>query len=105
MKKEEMENIINIVREKIGEENSGMIADELVTIISDNNSLNQSIEEKDKKINLLKQDKENLLEVNGNLFQRLGIGEETEKEDKEEKENNPHDFNFKSAFNEKGEFI
>ncbi len=41
-----------------------MIADELVTIISDNNTVNQTLQDKDETIKKLNQDKENLLSVN-----------------------------------------
>lgn len=64
MKKEEMENLINNVREKIGDEMSGTIADDLALLMTDNVNVNSLIKEKDSEITKLKKDKENLISVN-----------------------------------------
>lgn len=64
MKKEEMENLINNVREKIGDEMSGTIADDLALLMTDNVNVNSLIKEKDTEITKLKKDKENLISVN-----------------------------------------
>lgn len=64
MKKEEMENLINNVREKIGDEMSGTIADDLALLMTDNSNINSLIKEKDNEITKLKKDKENLISVN-----------------------------------------
>ena len=43
MKKEELENLINSMQEKIGEDASGLIADDLGTLITDNTKMNSEI--------------------------------------------------------------
>lgn len=105
MKKDEMDNLINNVRTKLGEENAGLIADDLATLMTDNTTVNTIILQKDNEINKLKQDKENLISVNGNLLQQVGFPQKEDEKEEEKPKNNPHDFDFKKAFNEKGEFI
>lgn len=106
MKNEEMEKLINSVNEKLGQEASGLIADDLCLLITDNKNTNSIIDKKDNEIKNLKQDKENLINVNGNLLQQIAFedNETTELKEKE-KEEIIKDFDFKNAFNDKGEFI
>ena len=46
MKKEDLENWINDVKEKIGEDNASKIADNLGNLITDNSMVNEQIEKK-----------------------------------------------------------
>ena len=120
MKNEEMEKLINSVNEKLGQEASGLIADDLCLLITDNKNTNSIIDKKDNDIRTLckavklhhsvyyyhKTNKENLINVNGNLLQQIAFedNETTELKEKE-KEEIIKDFDFKNAFNDKGEFI
>lgn len=105
MKQEEMQNLINSMREKLGEESAGKIADDLGTLITDNTAMNNSIETRDNAIKTLKQDKENLLAVNGNLLQQVAVGETNFPNNKrEEKKEEQKHYSFKNAFDEKGNF-
>lgn len=99
MKNQDYENIINGIRTKVGDEMSALIADDLTTLISDNSNMNSQIENKDKEIDKLKSDKENLIKANGNLFQQITMGEE--KNEKEE----PEEFSFYDMFDDNGNFI
>lgn len=84
-----------------GEENASLIGDDLATILSDNANMVSELETRDNTINTLKQDKENLITANGNLFKQvsLGIEETPTQEDK-------HDpFDFRDAFDKNGNFI
>lgn len=107
MQTDKFNELINGVREKLGEENTSLIADDLAILISDNAQVNSELEEKESKIEKLGKDKENLIKVNGNLLQQV-TDDKIENDDinfnkSEEKENKP--FSFKAQFNEKGEFI
>lgn len=105
MKNEEMQKFTNTLREKLGEENSALIADDLGTLITDTSNMNSMLEKQTSTINELKADKENLIKVNGNLLQQVSMGEDftPNNSKKEEKEKEP--FSFKSVFDEKGNFI
>lgn len=104
MKKEDFEKLINNMQEKLGKENSGLIADDIGTLITDNNSMLAEREKQENEINKLKQDKENLITTNGNLLQQISMGEDNTKK-KEQKEEQPKKFSFKSCFDERGNFI
>ena len=102
MKKEDFEKLTNNMQEKLGKENSGLIADDLGTLITDNNAMLLEIENKNKEIEKLKADKETLITTNGNLLQQVAMGleEKTKTEDNKPKEK----FSFQSCFDEKGNF-
>ena len=103
MKEKEFEKSIKDMKEKLGEENSGLILDDLGLLITDNSAMNKTLKEKEAQIEQLKKDKENLLNVNANLFQQVSIGEE-EDETKNKEDQKPTPFDFRSAFDEKGNF-
>lgn len=100
MKNEDYENLINGIRTKVGDEMSALIADDLTTLISDNSSMNNEIASKNSEIDKLKNDKENLIKANGNLFQQITMGEEKNKKEEPEEE-----FSFYDMFDENGNFI
>lgn len=57
---------------------------------------------KDNEITKLKQTNENLLKVNANLFQQVGVEDNTVKN--KNNETNEKKFSLKDAFDEKGNF-
>ena len=109
MQTDKFNQIIDGVKEKLGEEATALISDDLAILISDNTQTNKDLEDRDKQINTLKQDKENLIKTNGNLLQQVSVGKEEDfsfnqnkqKENEEKKE----PFSFRKQFDEKGNFI
>lgn len=104
MKREEMDNFVNNLREKIGEENAGIIADDLGTLLTDNANMLKQQEENQATINKLREDKENLLSANGNLLKQVSMQNDGGFEFKE-KEEKKERFSIKDAFDTKGNFI
>lgn len=104
MKKEDFEKLTNGMQEKLGKENSSLIADDIGTLITDNNLMLTQIEKQQEEIEKLKTDKENLINTNGNLLQQISMGVDNKKETPKE-EKTPEKFSFKSCFDEKGNFI
>ena len=105
MNEEQMENLINSIRQKLGDENAGVIMDDLGTIITANATMNNTIKTQENKIKTLKQDKDNLLAVNGNLLQQVPMGQTDFPNNKrEEKKEEQKHYSFKNAFDEKGNF-
>lgn len=103
MKKEEFDNLTNQMQEKLGAENSALISDDLGTLITDYNKMLEDITKRDEQIEKLQKDKENLISVNGNLLQQVSMGKEnSQKTVEEEKPNAP--FDFRTVFDEKGNF-
>lgn len=108
MQTENFNNLINGIKEKLGEENTSLIADDLAVLLSDNTQVNTELENKDKEIEKLGKDKENLIKVNGNLLQQVTddkIDENDFKFNEKEKENKKEPFSFKKQFDEFGNFI
>lgn len=88
------------IQEKLGKEESGKIADDIANILIYEESNNKVLQEKDSEISKLKQDKEMLIQANGNLLLKVPQGKE---EVKEEKEETYKEFDFRSVF-ENGKF-
>ena len=88
------------IQEKLGKEESGKIADDIANILIYEESNNKVLQEKDSEISRLKQDKEMLIQANGNLLLKVPQGKE---EVKEEKEETYKEFDFRSVF-ENGKF-
>ena len=101
----EFEKLTNSIKEKLGEENTSLIADDLGMLITDNATMNKEIADKDKQIDKLKDDKEKLITTNGSLLQQVSMGIEPQKDEEEKKENKKEFFDFKTVFDEKGNFI
>lgn len=105
MNNKDMESLTQSIQEKIGKEASGLIADDLGKLITDNAHMNTEIETRDNQIEKLKNDKENLITANGNLLQQIGMGEEPPKRNENKEEEKPKVYSFKTAFDKKGRFI
>ncbi len=106
MKNEDFKKITDEMQEKIGKEKASVIADNFATIISDNIQTNKIIADKDKEIQKLKQDKDDLMRTNMNLLQQIPMGEEKPPETDNKKEEKPRAsaFNFNEVLDEYGNF-
>ena len=91
------------LKEKLGKENTALIADSLAELTTDNIAVNDLISKKDAEIEKLKNEKEALIHTNGQLLQKISVGTE-EKPKKEETKEETKEFVFKSAFDSKGRF-
>lgn len=102
--KEEFETLINNLRDKLDETTVALVSEEiLATISAYNNGFDEytkSVEEVEK----LKSEKEELLKVNGKLYQRIGFDRE-EKEDNIEDANDEEEIKIEDVIDEKGELI
>ena len=88
-----IEDITNSIKSKLGEEESGKIADDLANLLIHDKSLNDNIKNKDEEITKLKGDKDLLVQANANLLGKIPMGkaEDDEFGAKEEVEK-PFDF-------------
>ena len=102
--KEEFEKLINSIKEKLDETTQALISDDLVGVLSSYGNAMDEIASLGEKIVGLENDKEELLKVNGKLFQKVGFDKEEEPEgekvdDVEEK------LEIEDVIDEKGELI
>lgn len=103
MTKEQFDSLSNEMQEKLGKENTALIADSLATLVTDNIAVNDTLAKKDAEIEKLKNEKESLIHTNGQLLQKISVG--TEEKRKEDTKEEAKEFSFKSAFDSKGRFI
>lgn len=102
--KEEFEGLITSIKDKLDETTQALISDDLVGVLSSYGNALDEIKSLGEKIVGLESDKEELLKVNGRLFQKVGFDKEEEvvedvKEDNEEK------LEIEDVIDEKGELI
>lgn len=103
--KEEFEGLITSIKEKLDETTQALISDDLVGVLSSYGNALDEIASLGEKITGLETDKEELLKVNGRLFQKVGFDKEEVAEDVEEKEDNEEKLEIEDVINEKGELI
>ncbi len=106
MLEKEFEKITKSIQDKLGKENTSLIADDLGKLITDNATMNKDLRGRDERISKLEQDKEALITTNGNLLQQVAMGDEggliNKNEQKEDEP--PKPFDYRSVFDEKGNF-
>lgn len=102
MTNKELEEKLNSVQEKLGEEASSLILDDIALLINDNKMMNDNLNQKDEEIKKLKKKTENLQLVNGNLLQQVATGEEPKIE--KETDYKPSIIDLRQVFDEKRKF-
>jgi hypothetical protein len=90
-----IDEITSSIKEKLGDEESGKIADDLASLIIHDKALNESLVNKDKEIEKLKNDKDLLVSANANLLLKIPAGKVDDDEfsnNSKEEEYKPFDF-------------
>lgn len=106
MKNEDMKKFVESIQNKLGKENSSIIADDLGTILSDNISMNKTIEEKDNMIKEKEQLNQKLVVANSSLLQQVGVPEETPKTKTSSSEGDEEEkISWDDCFDSKGKFL
>ena len=109
MNKQEFDDKVNGMLEKIGTESANLILDDVGILLNDNVNMNEAIAKKDKEIADLKRTNETLQKVNGNLLQQVAVSNEKKEEvkvpDNSISENGKPIINFKQALDKNGNFI
>lgn len=103
MNSEELNAFLDSMKEKLGEENSALISDDLGNLITKNTEVYNTLENKDKEIERLNGLNQKLVSANGSLLQQVSAGFERNPHG-EEDETPKKSFNFRDAFDEKGRF-
>ena len=103
MSYEDLETLVTGIKDKVDEKSGAVISEDLLGIMSNYKTLEDGIKERDDEIKKLQADKDELLAVNGRLFQKIGF-------DKEESrvESQPQvkeEMRIEEIINEKGELI
>lgn len=102
MTEEELNKINDNIKDKIGEENFAMIGDDLGTIITGREVMDQTIRDRDSEIAELKSKNEKLVAANAQLFKQIPVGHSS-KESSEE-ESPTKNISLRDAFDANGNF-
>ena len=106
MSYEDLETLTNGMRERLGEENSALVSEDLLNVLSSYKIILDKIAELEEENNKLKADKEELLKTNGKLFQKIGFEKEKEAEKiEDEVEETSTEEIIEELIDEKGEII
>lgn len=102
--KEEFENIVNKLKEKLDDTTGALVSEELLATLSAYNNGFDEYEKSIEEVEKLKGEKEELLKVNGKLYQKIGFDKE-EEEKIEEKDDDKEEIKIEDVIDEKGELI
>lgn len=104
MSDEELTKFIDGMQEKLGKENSAIIADDLGILISSNAEAQKRSKEQDERIKQLTAHNEKLILANGNLLKQMPV-EHSGPACREEEEKPKKRINLNDAFDAQGRFI
>lgn len=102
--KEEFEKLIDNLRGKLDETTVALVSEEILATISAYNNGFDEYEKSIEEVEKLKGEKEELLKVNGKLYQRIGFDKD-EEDDKKEDEPDEEEIKIEDVIDEKGELI
>lgn len=103
LKKEEYETLINKIKGNIDDTQGALISEDLLSVVSNYNSALDEIDKINKENETLKKDKDELLKVNGKLFQKIGFEKEEEKPTLPQEDQ--AEIKIEDIINDKGELI
>ena len=104
LSKEEFEKLIDNLRGKLDETTVALVSEEILATLSAYNNGFDEYEKSVEEVEKLKGEKEELLKVNGKLYQKIGFDKE-EEEKKEEKDDDKEEIKIEDVIDEKGELI
>lgn len=105
MKEEFLKGITDSIAAKVGEENAGIIADDIGKLITANTQTIETIKGLNEQVSSLKETNEKLVAANGSLLQQIPAVADYEKHQKEEAPaETKKSFNFKAMFDKHGNF-
>lgn len=84
MDSKELDTLITSIKEKLGEENSAMISDDLGILITSNNESIEKINSLNNDVKTLKEKNDNLVSANGKLLQQVPFSKIDEDDEPDE---------------------
>ena len=103
--KEDFEKLISSIKEKLDETMQALVSEDLLGVLASYSNALDKIAELDEKVLKLEGDKEELLKVNGSLFQKIGFDNVEEKVEEVENIDNEEKLEIEDVIDEKGELI
>lgn len=104
LSKEEFEKLINNLRDKLDDTTGALVSEEILATISAYNNGFDEYTKTTQEVEKLKGEKEELLKVNGKLYQRIGFDKEEKEDNKVDDEEN-EEIKIEDVIDEKGDLI
>lgn len=105
MSKDEFAKIIDALKEKLDETTNALVSEELLAILSAYNTAVDDNETSVAEIEKLKGEKEELLKVNGKLYQKIGFDKEDESDPEPTEDEKEEEITIDDVIDEKGDLI
>ena len=105
LSKEDFEKLINNLKDKLDETTGALVSEEILATLSAYNNGFDEYEKSVEEVEKLKGEKEELLKVNGKLYQRIGFDKEDAIEEKKDDMEDKEEIKIEDVINEKGEMI
>lgn len=102
--KEEFEKLIDNLRGKLDETTVALVSEEILATISAYNNGFDEYEKSIEEVEKLKGEKEELLKVNGKLYQKIGFDKDEEEKEDDKKEDE-EEIKIEDVIDEKGDLI
>ena len=102
--KEDFEKLIDNLRGKLDETTVALVSEEILSTISAYNNGFDEYEKSIEEVEKLKGEKEELLKVNGKLYQKIGFDKDEEEKEDDKKEDE-EEIKIEDVIDEKGELI
>lgn len=103
--KEDFENLINETRDKLDDKSKALVSEDMLGIMGNYNSLLTTLNDRDQELEKLRSENDELLKVNGRLFQKIGFDKKEEKETLPLENKVEDKIGIENLINEKGELI
>ena len=104
MKEDILKGITSSISEKLGEENSSIIADDIGKLITANTQTIETIESLKKEVSTLEDTRDKLVRANASLLQQIPAVADYEKHQTAPEEEEKKTFNFMAIFDKNGNF-
>lgn len=105
MSYEELETLVNEIKDKLDETTGALISEDLLNIVSNYKLGIDEVSRLAEEVETLKTEKDELLKVNGRLFQKVGFDKEEEEKEEETSEDGSEELTVEDVIDEKGELI
>ena len=102
---DELKVLIDKIKEGLDETQSALISEDLLSIISNYQLAIDELAKVNEELEKVKADNEELLKVNGRLFQKIGFEEDIKDESAELPSENEEEITLEEVIDEKGEII
>lgn len=105
MSYEELETLVNEIKGKLDETTGALISEDLLNIVSNYKLGIDEVSRLSEEVENLKSEKDELLKVNGRLFQKVGFDKEEEEKEEETSDDGSEELTVEDVIDEKGELI